>query len=146
MGGQIMKNSFWIFAALIISIIALIVSLNSLSATAGFQKIKTTLLQLEFKMETKKYLLEAKAHLLEAKALFNFNKNLAAAQTEIKQAEQFLGMALLTANENENKKIAEINDELIRLEQIISKGQKLGPNFIDRAQALLDKFFGLVKK
>jgi hypothetical protein len=141
-----MLKNFWILIVFFISLVALLFSLNSLIATGGFNKMKKTLLELEFKMETKKYLLEAKAHLLEAKALYNFKKQPAGALAEIDQAVQFLGLARLTASAEETKKINEIHQELTTLEEQIKSGRPLGINFIDKTLDFIDRFLNLVRK
>lgn len=141
-----MNKNFWVNLALFFSIVALILSAYSFTRTGGFDKLKNTLLQLEFKMETKKYLLEAKAHLLEAKALYNFKKEPSAALKEILVADEFLQMAKLTAAPAEIKTIEEINSELIALEAKIKSGEPMKENFLDKTLNFLDKFFNLVKK
>lgn len=141
-----MKKNWLVGLALIFSIIALVLSLYSFLQTGGFNRLKTTLLELEFKMETKKYLLEAKAHLIEAKALYTLKNEAEASSKEIAKAERFLEMAKLTAAQSEIKKIEEIRAELAALEEKIKSGQKLRSNFMDKVLSFLDNFLNFVKK
>jgi hypothetical protein len=133
-------------AALVFSIIALVLSFSSFVQTGGLEQVKQKMLTLEFKMETRKYLLEAKAHLLEAKALYDFKKQPGAALLEIKKAGQFLAMAKLTAAENEIKKIEAAEADLTTLEDQIDTGIHLKENSLDKLLNFVDRFLELIKK
>ncbi|MFH1429179.1 MAG: hypothetical protein ABIH39_05480 [Candidatus Margulisiibacteriota bacterium] len=129
--------------AILISLTSLIISINNYFRFGGINDIKRMIIKMELRLETKQNLEKAIANLWEAGRLGTSENGRDEIKTRLNRAIQLLGIAKITAGQEDKLYISDIKDQLGKINQTQFKKmqsfQSSIDNVIKKIQKIADK-------